>query len=126
MFDLVARRDGAINLCVSTSWADRHGSHTVPLDRERVDLLCIYCPTTDACYYIDPTVVRGSNIALRIEAPRNGQLKGVTWARDHREIPSSIRTVRAGAMYALDGTGGVLHSRERRAPWLLRAHSSAG
>jgi hypothetical protein len=45
---------GVISFPMKTCWADRHGVHTVPIDRTSIDLLCAYCPDTHACYYLDP------------------------------------------------------------------------
>lgn len=100
-FDLVAYRDGrflriqvkyraAVNgtlyVPFSSSWADRHGVHTAPMDKDAVDLICIYCPDTRRCYYIDPKrFSRG--VTLRIAPVRNGQSKGVSLAERFTEIP---------------------------------------
>jgi hypothetical protein len=90
-FDLVAyRRDlfvrvqakyrAMTNGCVAvpfvTCWADRNGVHRLAMDKNVVDLICVYCPDTKQCYYIDPTRY-GSGVQLRIEEPRNGQGKYV-------------------------------------------------
>jgi hypothetical protein len=101
-FDLVAYRDGVfrrvqvkyravdrsgkIEVKFSTCWADRNGTHTSPLDKDEIDLFCIYCPDTDECYYVDPREF-GSNVSLRVRAPRNGQLQGVNFAADYRRAP---------------------------------------
>src|SRR5688572_14219262 len=68
-FDLVAYREGRffrvqvkyraivngqISFNLVTCWADRHGNHTVPIDKHSIDLVCIYCPDTRRCYYVDP------------------------------------------------------------------------
>src|SRR5678815_1337038 len=57
-FDLVAYRDGEflrvqvkyrkldgsgkLDIKFSTCWTDRHGTHTVPVDKNEVDLYCVY------------------------------------------------------------------------------------
>src|SRR5512138_3423860 len=68
-FDLVAYRgdrflrvlvkcraavNGALMFPLKTCWADRHGIHTQLIDRSSVDVICVYCPETKACYYVDP------------------------------------------------------------------------
>ena len=101
-FDLVAYRDGEfkriqvkyrkldksgrMDIKFSTCWADRHGTHTVPIDKNEVDLYCVYCPDTDECYYLDPKDF-GSNATLRVKAPKNGQLKNIKFAADYRRVP---------------------------------------
>ena len=101
-FDLVAYRDGEfrriqvkyrsidrtgkIEIKFSTCWADRNGTHTVPVDKDEVDLYCVYCPDSDECYYLEPASFR-SNVSLRVRAPKNGQIKGVKYAADYRRAP---------------------------------------
>ena len=79
-------RFGKIDVKFSTCWTDRNGTHTVPVDKNEVDLYCIYCPETDECYYIEPGMF-GSHASLRVEAPKNGQFKGVNFAADFRRAP---------------------------------------
>ena len=101
-FDLVAYKDcrfsrvqvkyravdqfGKVDVKFSTSWADRNGTHTSPIDKGEVDLYCIYCPDTDECYYLRPCEY-GSNVSLRVKTPKNGQAKGVNFAADFRRAP---------------------------------------
>lgn len=100
-FDLVAYRAGAfvrvqvkyrcaragvVKLNLRSTWADRHGVHSVPIDKDAVDAICIYCPDTDECYYIRPTD-HGVSVNLRIEAPRNGQQKRILAAAAFRDLP---------------------------------------
>ena len=42
-------RHGTCQVKFASSWADRNGTHTKPVDRDEVDLYCIYCPDTDQC-----------------------------------------------------------------------------
>src|SRR5262245_45858418 len=50
----------AIHFPLSACWADRRGVHTMPIDRDAIDLVCMYCPDTKTCYYVDPKTVRGT------------------------------------------------------------------
>ena len=34
--------------------ADKNGTHTSPIDKNEVDIYCVYCPDTDECYYLRP------------------------------------------------------------------------
>ena len=139
-FDLVAYRDGrflrvqvkyraAVNGVVTvpmrTSWADRHGVHNVPIERDLIDVLCAYCQDTDACYYLDPRLLT-TTTCLRIAPTRNNVAKGVRWAKDFLEIPETVLGVPAGFALPLERSPVVRHSREPRAVWLVSAHSSAG
>ena len=101
-FDLVAYKDGEfrrvqvkyrsldrfgkVDVKFSTCWSDRNGTHTLPIDKTEVDIYCVYCPEVDECYYLRPDDF-GSNVSLRVEAPKNGQRKGVNFAADYRRAP---------------------------------------
>ena len=101
-FDLVAYKDGEfrriqvkyrsidrygkLDVKFSTCWTDVRGTHTVPVDKREVDLFCIYCPDTDACYYIKPDEFR-SNASLRVKPPKNNQTQNVNFAADYRRAP---------------------------------------
>ena len=87
--------DGQISVLMSSTWADRHGVHIVPVDKNAIDLVCVYCPDTRCCYYFDPKQIEGS-IRLRIAPPRNNQKKRVHMAENYREIPVTVRGVAPG------------------------------
>lgn len=77
---------GSLEVKMASSWADRHGSHRSRVDVLQIDLYCVYCPDTDACYYFDPKG-QGASIRLRVSAPKNGQAKRIRFADDYREVP---------------------------------------
>jgi hypothetical protein len=79
-------KSGKLDIKFSTCWADKHGTHTVPIDKDEVDLYCVYCPDTDECYYLNPKDF-GSNAILRVKAPKNNQVKNVNFAADYRRAP---------------------------------------
>lgn len=56
------------------------------VNKDEIDLYCIYCPDTDECYYLNPLDYKRS-VTLRVEAPRNNQLKNVRLAADFRWVP---------------------------------------
>ncbi len=100
-FDLAAYRDGrfrrvqvkyrsmtAGTLAVHfrSVWADRHGTHAAPTDKSEVDVLAIYCPDTDACYYLQPRAF-GQSVTLRLERAKNNQTRGVLWGPDYCSMP---------------------------------------
>lgn len=107
-----ALKEGVISIPFSTSWADRHGTHTVLVDKTAVDVYCIYCPDTDACYYVDPhSHLR--TVSLRVHVVGNGQRKRIRWANDFRDIPLSVRGVAAGAEDTLEEPAAVRQSAGR-------------
>ncbi len=101
-FDLVAYRDGkflriqvkyklldrtgGITVHFRSTWADRHGTHVRPIDKDEIDLYCIYCPDTDECYYLAPGDYNRS-VTLRVETPRNNQARRIRRAGDFRRVP---------------------------------------
>lgn len=109
-----AAKDGFVAVQMANVWADRHGVHLVPIDRTSIDMICIYCPDTDRCYYVDPHCCL-SWVRLRIAPPRNNQKKGIQWAKDYEDIPASVRGVSAGCSTALEGPAMVRHSAAHRA-----------
>ena len=80
-------RAGSISVRFRSMWADRHGTHAKPTDKTEIDVLCIYCPETDHCYYLRPERFRQS-ATLRLAPCRNGQHRGVQLAVDFRAFPA--------------------------------------
>jgi hypothetical protein len=77
---------GCVTIRFSTFWADRHGTHSAPIDKNVVDVVCIFCPDTRRCYYIDPKQFR-NNVSLRIVPTKNRQQRGVRDAEAFTEVP---------------------------------------
>lgn len=103
-FDLVAYRDGVyervqvkyrsarsgkVEVAFRTSWADRRGTHVRPVDKAELDVVCVYCPETDECYYVRPTQY-GASVALRVTPSRNNQSTGVLVAAAFRPMPEAL------------------------------------
>jgi hypothetical protein len=102
-FDLVGYRDGefarvsvkyrslsptgTIEVQFKSSWSDSKGTHVRPLDKDGVDIVCIYCPDTKGCYYVDPKLFARS-VSLRVSPSRNGQQRNVLDAEQFRIMPS--------------------------------------
>ena len=77
---------GVLQINFESYWADRHGSHIVPVDKNLIDIYCVYCPETDKCYYFDPKEF-GVTVSLRINPPKNNMKQGVHFAEDYLEVP---------------------------------------
>ncbi len=84
-----AARQGAVTVHFRSIWNDRQGTHTKPTDKSTIDVLCIYCPETDACYYVRPVAHRAS-VTLRITPSKNGQRSGVLDAVEFRSLAGAI------------------------------------
>lgn len=102
-FDVVAYRDGVfyrlqvkyrsgssgfVAVRFRSVWSDKHGVHRSAMDKSSVDVVCIYCPQTDECYYVRPEQHRES-VTLRITPSRNRQVKGVLLASGFRSLERS-------------------------------------
>jgi hypothetical protein len=55
------------------------------MDKGAIDTVCVYCPETDECYYVQPDVY-GTSVTLRVAPSRNGQQVGVLDAAAFREL----------------------------------------
>ncbi len=77
---------GSLFVDFRSAWADRHGVHLVPIDKDAIDLICIYCPDTESCYYVDPKTCP-SSVCLRVLEPANNQRKNVRRAVDYKKLP---------------------------------------
>ncbi len=103
-FDLVAYRDGtfarvqvkhrtlasngAIKVNFVSSWSDSRGTYHRPIDKQEVDVVCIYCPETRACYCVDPKAF-GISVSLRVRPSGNNQARNVLWAEQFRIVPGA-------------------------------------
>lgn len=79
-------KNGCINIQFRNSWSDKNGVHNVNVDKDLIDIYCIYCPCTETCYYIKPSDF-GQSVSLRVKIPKNGQCKNIHLARDYLEVP---------------------------------------
>jgi hypothetical protein len=59
-----------------------------PTDKSEVDVVCIYCPEADHCYYVRPQEF-GHSVTLRLTPSANGQQRGVNRAADFRSFPDT-------------------------------------
>jgi PD-(D/E)XK endonuclease len=78
--------NGSVQIRLENWWADRNGSHGVPIDKSQVDVFCVYCPDTDKCYYFKPENAK-TYFSLRIETPKNNQSKNINFAEDFARVP---------------------------------------
>ena len=79
-------KTGSITVHFRSCWADKNGTHMQQVDKNEIDLYCVYCPDTDECYYLNPKDFKRS-VTLRVEAPRNNQLRNVKLVADFRRVP---------------------------------------
>lgn len=101
-FDLIAYKDGkfkriqvkyriknngCIDVSFKTSWADKKGNHINYYDKTDIDVIAVYCPDTDKCYYIDLNKFSKS-ISIRLdESNRYKNRKSCNHFSDFENIP---------------------------------------
>ena len=91
-------RQGVIKLQFKSSWSDKHGIHRRPMDKESVDVVGVYCPDVDRCFYVDPSE-HGGAVTLRLEPTKNHQAIGILHAELFCRLPQLAHTARGdGAM----------------------------
>lgn len=44
---------GALSVSFDGSWSNTRGTHKRRLNKALVDIVCVYCPEVDTCYYLD-------------------------------------------------------------------------
>ncbi len=81
-------RTGAVSVQFRSVWADRNGTHMKPADKAEIDVVCIYCPETDLCYYVRPSE-HGHSVSLRVVPSKNRQRQGVLPASEFRGLPET-------------------------------------
>ncbi len=112
-FDLVGYRDGmflrvsvkyralssrgTIDVRFYSTYSDSNGTHSRPTDKDEVDVVCIYCPDTGACYYIDPKAFNTA-VSLRVRPSRNNQSRNVLVAEDYRGLPAAVGVRQIGTV----------------------------
>lgn len=79
-------KTGSLTVSFRTCWTDKNGTHMRAIDKDEVDLYCVYCPDTDECYYFDPKQFN-KTVTLRVNTPKNNQLNKINKASDYRWAP---------------------------------------
>ena len=79
---------GILEVRFRSSYSTASGVTTKEVNKEEIDVYCVYCPQTDFCYYFSPKLFSKS-ISLRVDSPKNNQEKKVNFASDYREFRES-------------------------------------
>jgi hypothetical protein len=80
---------GTVDVQFKSSWSDSKGTYARPIDKEEVDVVCIYCPDTGACYYVDPKKFARS-VSLRVTPSRNGQQCNILRDEQFRAVSAAM------------------------------------
>ncbi|MCT4784722.1 group I intron-associated PD-(D/E)XK endonuclease [Exiguobacterium aestuarii] len=78
--------NGVLNVRFRSSYSTASGVQTRFINKDEIDVYCVYCPQTDTCYYFEPNLFEKS-ISLRVKTPKNNQKQNILFADDYREVP---------------------------------------
>lgn len=76
---------GTITCGLDSVWSDSHGSHHRPYDPAAYDALALYCPEPSMCCYLRVAELPRDTVCLRLEPPKNNQVRGIRLAADYRD-----------------------------------------
>ena len=65
---------GILEVRFRSSYSTASGVAAKEVNKEEIDVYCVYCPQTDCCYYFNPKLFSKS-ISLRVDSPKNNQEK---------------------------------------------------
>lgn len=82
----VSINNGTMDIDLRSQWSDRHGIHINPPNKSEIDLVCVYCPDKQKCYYINMKEIKSNQFILRVNKPINNQKKGVHLAENYEHI----------------------------------------
>lgn len=71
-------------ICRRTTVTSKQQKHR-SIKKDEVDFICVYCPETDKCYYINYTEVTNYTFYLRIYKPRQKNKK-IRFAKDYEKL----------------------------------------
>ena len=77
----VMRASGTVRVEARSVWNDRNGTHHRRHSPGDYDVVGIYCPDTDECYYVLASELSPSGKTLRITDAGNNQINGIALAR---------------------------------------------
>lgn len=80
-------RNGCIHFAAWSHNGSR-GNHLKKRYTDRADLFAVYCPDNNKVYLV-PVKDVGLNGLLRIDVPRNGNVKRIRWAESYEVIASA-------------------------------------
>jgi hypothetical protein len=78
--------NGSVQIPMKSWWADKNGSHGKQIDKQQIDVFCVYCPDTDKCYYFRPDIAK-TCFSIRVAPSKNNQAKNIHFAEDYTWTP---------------------------------------
>ncbi len=79
-------KNGGFTIGFRSSYSTSKGVQTIRVDKNDIDLYCVYCLDNDACYYFNPNDYN-LTVSFRVRMPKNNQTVKIKFADDFREVP---------------------------------------
>lgn len=80
-------KNGALKFKFISSWVDKNGLHTKPVNKSEIDVYSIYCLDNDNCYYLNPKDFNTKEVTLRVSPPKNKQKSNIRLIDDYLKFP---------------------------------------
>jgi hypothetical protein len=77
---------GRIEIRLASVWSNKQGVHVNKMDKSKIDIVAVYCPTTNKCYYLRPMDISGSTLTLRVTLSPAVRLDKANLADDYCDI----------------------------------------
>lgn len=86
---------GVMSLAISAVVTDNRIVHK-GIQLSIIDIIGIYCPETDKCYFIKSANIDSNltALSLRVTDTKNGQLKNINWASDYEALDKQITVIK--------------------------------
>jgi len=86
-------KEGIFNLRLRNIHTNGSGVQHKQVDLSKIDWFMVYCPETDLVYTIPSNEVKegATEMTFRVEAPKNGQVKGIRFAKDYETLPKELQ-----------------------------------
>ena len=81
---------GVVSVSLQNTWSDKYGVHKKAIPKDEIDVMAIYCPEVEQCFYFDPKKAN-RNKSLRITPSKNNQQEGVVLASECRLMDNVIK-----------------------------------
>lgn len=76
---------GTVFIQFSSSYSTSKGSYSKEIDKDEVDIYCVYIPELDKCFYFNPKDFNKS-ATLRKEPTKNNQKEGINLLSNYRSF----------------------------------------
>lgn len=86
------KNNSYIQVKLKSVWSNKSGSYSVNREKGDYDILAIYCPYTNKCYYLsDEEFDPGAAINLRLTPPKTKNGGVIRMAKDYESIFKAIK-----------------------------------